>query len=134
MDHSLELININTVPCLLLTFLNERDKIFLINVLYSPPSHPTGNHDGEFGVLLSPSVASLKWSTFFFFIQEPSFLQMIYTIKQTRRLPLPCPTYPQLVVIAYHMGYKPCSLLMHSQAVLIFNFAFFFWNGRDNYS
>lgn len=51
---------------------------------------------------------------------------MIYIIKQTRRLPLPCPTYPQLVVIAYHMGYKPCSLLMHSQAVLIFNFAFFF--------
>lgn len=115
------------MPCLLLTFLNDRNKIFLITVLYSSPSHPRGNRDGEFGVFLSTSIELLKALLFFliFFLWEPSFLQMIYAIKQTRRLPQPCPTYSQLVVIACHMGYKPCSLLIHSQTVFILNFAFF---------
>lgn len=67
MGHPLELININIVPCLLLIFfLNERKKIFLINVLCSPSSLPSGNHGGEFGVLLVTKHRLVKMIYFFY--------------------------------------------------------------------
>ena len=121
MDHSLELMNIYNIElCLPQIFWNERNKTLLLFRSMEETTMVT------LVCFLSPRIQSLQWSL----LQEPSFSRwfyclMIRAIKSGRWQQQPCPADPWLVIVSPHMGYRPCSLLLHSHAMVIFNYLFY---------